>query len=926
MSFLDEMFGQSRSSGARCIGRAALLAAFAGIAPTAFAQNAGLGNVDAGEIYENSLDAVFQGADEGNIAPAGQGEVLDDLDFNVEVNEFDLVDLHVNNEDLAKVLQLLSIQSQRNIVASPNVSATVTADLYGVTFYEALEAILHVNGFGFQERGNFIYVYTREELAAIDQAARQQVSRVVTLSYLNAVDAAEFGKQLLSDEGSITTSVATDDFQLNAGTPTGADSFAHMATVVINDYEENVDAIVALLDELDARPAQVLVEATILQTTLNEANAFGVDFAILNNMNFTDFVGIGGPLSAVNGLIAGAGEDIAGNDVLVPSSGNGSAINSNIGNVEGNATFKAGIVNEDVSIFLRLLDEVTDVTVVSNPKILTLNRQPARVLVGTKVGYLNTTTTETATTQTVEFLDVGTELSVRPFVSDGGLIRLELTPKVSSAQLRAVTDNAGAQVTIPDEDTTELTTNVQLRDGQTAVLGGLFTETTTATRRQIPIFGDIPVIGNAFRGYDDDTRRSEIIFMITPSIVNDTQIAESGELAQDYITYARVGARKGTLPFSRDRQVGRLLIKARQLAEEGKRDEALFKVQRALALAPNSPDAHALRAKLSGNEPFQPTRSLMEGMLHEELIGGLDDGQSAGIFGEPEFNEPRFVEPAFDEPVFVEPMFTDANEGFENQFDQQADPAFVGGNTSPNANANGNAVTVENAPGETFESFDSFNADPAFEEGESVTAVPGSSEADAADAFESQFNNEFGDQFGNGFSEPAASRPAVTVAPSNAPAVAVWNADGTPAQITSSTPSAYVPSSDVPAIETSPAFTSTINPNEPISGIDQYGTPASEPVVVEEFVIGNGPRSVAQSTQSEPIDAEWLIETPVAENGQGEGWAQFQGMGVLMVPMPHGGMVQLPWPVNEQGGFTPYNGSFTTAPINSTDLSDDVNR
>src|SRR5262249_28090051 len=87
----------------------------------------------------------------------------------VKVDDHMIVDLHVNDEDLANVLQMLSIQSQKNIVSSKNVSAVVTASLYGVTFYEALDAILHVNGYGYIERGNFIYVYTLDELAKIEE-------------------------------------------------------------------------------------------------------------------------------------------------------------------------------------------------------------------------------------------------------------------------------------------------------------------------------------------------------------------------------------------------------------------------------------------------------------------------------------------------------------------------------------------------------------------------------------------------------------------------------------------------------------------------------------------------------------------------------------------------------------------------------------
>ena len=631
MHTLDSTYRQTAGISPRRIARLTLaLSMFAGTTQ-ALAQNSGL----SGYSDDAEVDANVTFSDDEGFA---EERPIGDLNFDVAVNEYDLVDLHVNNEDLGRVLQLLSIQSQRNILASNNVEASVTADLYGVSFYEALDAILHVNGFGYIERGNFIYVYTREEMEQIEEAARTREHRVFHLNHLNAVDAGSFAANLISEGGAIVTNAATEDFTLSGDNPVGADEFAAEATLVVWDYPEHIDAIAELLAEIDTRPLQVLVEATILQTTLNEANAFGVDFAILNDMDFLDFVGTGGPLSVVNGLISGEGETVAGTAVNAPGDdGNGSAIASAVGNIDGPATLKAGIVNEDVAVFLRVLDQVTDVTVVSNPKILTLNRQPARVLVGTKVGYLNTTTTETATTQTVEFLDTGTQLSVRPFVSDDGGIRLELKPQVSSAQLREVADNSGNTVTIPDEDTTELTTNVLLRDGQTAVLGGLFTETTTATRRQVPLLGDIPLIGSAFRGHDDSTRRNEIIFLVTPSIVNDALLDESGALASTYVENTRMGARDGTLPWSRDRRVGRLLIEARRHADEGDIDMAIFKVQKAIGLAPMSPDARVLLEELTNKKHRRPSRSLMEGIFHRELLEPMPGVEADGRYFRPIF-------------------------------------------------------------------------------------------------------------------------------------------------------------------------------------------------------------------------------------------------------------------------------------------------
>ncbi len=602
---------------------AAMLVLLAGT-PQGLAQSSSLNELSS-ETFKGGVDQPVIPGDIGTEGAAFEDpsffedDLVDPAGLDVSVDKYDLVDLHVNDEDLGRVLQLLSIQSERNIVASNAVSATITADLYGVTFFEALDAILHVNGYGYIEQGNFIHVYTRDELLAIEQATRERVTKVYRLDYLNAVDAAEFVQQLLSENGVIKTSAAAETFSIDDSNPVGADTFANEATLVITDYEENAEAIFELLEQLDTKPVQVLVEATILQTSLTEDNAFGVDFSILGNLDFADFAGIGGPLAAAGQLVRGVGQTLDGTDVDLSQVNNTTgAVTSSVGNVSSDAGIRGGIVTDDVAVFLRLLDEVTDVTVVSNPKILTLNRQPARVLVGTRVGYLNTTTTDTSTTQTVEFLDTGTQLSLRPFVAANGLIRLELKPQVSNFKLRETTGTGGSAVTIPDEETTELVTNVMVRDGQTVVLGGLFTETTTATRRQVPVLGDIPLIGAAFRGHEDNTRRSEIIFMITPSIVNDANLTLAGEEASDYITSTRAGAREGLLKFSRERRVSQMMIKAREHVAAGNTDQAIFVLDRALTLHPQAPDVRKMLAELRGTQIVTPSNSILDSVWGKE--------------------------------------------------------------------------------------------------------------------------------------------------------------------------------------------------------------------------------------------------------------------------------------------------------------------
>ncbi len=544
-------------------------------------------------------------------------------DSTVEVSEYMTVDLHVQDEELANVLQMLSLQSQRNIVLSNDVSATVTATLYDVTFYEALDAILHVNGYGYIERGNFIFVYTVEEIAQIEAAERQPISKVIRLNYLNANDAAEFVGPLLSEIGQIKTNGDPESFAIPDDAPIGDETYALQATMVVVDYEENVEEILALIEQLDTRPSQVLVEATILQTSLTEDNAFGVDFSIIGNVDFADF--ISGPLSTTNALLGGSSAEGG------VSEDTATSLTSSPGNTSGPSTFKLGVIQDDFSVFIRLLDEVTDVTILSRPALLVLNRQPARVLVGERVGFLNTTSTETSTTQTVEFLDTGTQLQFRPFVSDDGMIRMELSPSVSEGLIQPATDINGANVSIPNEITQELTTNVMVRDGSTIVLGGLFTEQTTASRRQVPVLGDIPVVGAAFRGHDDSTDRAEIIFMIKPTIVGDEQLMEMGERGLEYAERVRAGARSGLLPFSRDRMTAMLNVEAERAALAGDTSKALWKLRRSLSLNKSQPEALHLRDALLQKETFWPSRSILYKTLDGEAMKRIGQVEPVGV-------------------------------------------------------------------------------------------------------------------------------------------------------------------------------------------------------------------------------------------------------------------------------------------------------
>ncbi len=550
-------------------------------------------------------------------------------DQTVNVGSFGQIDLHVKDLELSRVLQLLSIQSQRNIVASRNVAGSVSADLYGVDFYEALDAILQPNGFGYREKGNFVYVYTTAEIQAIEEAERSLVHKIVRLNYMSAEDISTFVSPLLSPAGSISMSAAPAAGIQPSISDAGENTYAYSDMVIIRDYPENVDEILAVIKELDIKPKQVLIEASVLQAQLDEANAFGVDFSILIDYELGNFLR---PLNVVDTLISGS---VVGSPAtpIVSAAGTGEGLQSTVGStLTGDAGFKLGIIQEDFAVFMRALDRVADTTVIANPKLLVLNRQRADLLVGAKLGYLSTTATESTTTQTVNFLEVGTQLSVRPFVSQDEFIRLEIRPSISDGTTTAISG-----IVIPNQTTQEMTSNILVRNGQTVVLGGLFKEDTEISREQVPIAGDIPLLGAAFKGYDDKNERSEVIFLIKPTIMNDEVLYAQGDRAADYIEMTRLGAREGLLPWSRTRMTASHVRYALKYYNEGDMKKALWWVNIALTLDPNHRDARQIKEKITGERIFWPHRSSLieavDQIIEKKLEGGMADasGQSGPV-------------------------------------------------------------------------------------------------------------------------------------------------------------------------------------------------------------------------------------------------------------------------------------------------------
>ncbi|MEM6554029.1 MAG: secretin N-terminal domain-containing protein, partial [Planctomycetota bacterium] len=216
----------------------------------------------------------------------------------IEVGAMGQISIEAADVDIQTVLRGLAMQAGRNIIISRNVSGSVTFTIKDAEFYAALEAILDANGFKYVEKGSFIHVMTEDEYTKLMEATRQLSTKVIRLNYLTAKDASTFLTPMLSEKGKIVASGEVTA-GLDPSSDAGEDSFANAGTLVVHDFPDHIEQIEATLKQLDIQPKMVLIEATILQATLTENNALGVDFAVSADINGLD---LANPLSVVDQL------------------------------------------------------------------------------------------------------------------------------------------------------------------------------------------------------------------------------------------------------------------------------------------------------------------------------------------------------------------------------------------------------------------------------------------------------------------------------------------------------------------------------------------------------------------------------------------------------------------------------------------------
>lgn len=618
---------------------AALVATPSSSARTASGADSRVSELPAKPATKPTTEPTTTPADPFETAPSGTSLATTD----VNVSDAGTVEIHVNDANLVEVLRMLSLQSQRNIIASKDVRGTVTANLYDVTVREALDAILKANGYGYREKGNFIYVYTAKELDEMEKAERKPVTEIFRLYYTPAANVFDMLKPVLSSEGQIARTTPAKNGIESDGKDIGGDSHATEDILVVTDYPDRMEQVRRIIREVDRRPQQVLIEAVILRAVIQEGNELGIDFTAVGGVDFSSLSAVG---SAANSAGSGVDQALTGQIINNPAAG---GINDSglVAGRAGGSGLKLGIVKNNIGVFINALEGITDTVVLANPKVLVLNKQKGEVHVGSEQGYRTTVSTEVLAAEDVKFLETGTRLIFRPYIGDSGYIRLEVTPEDSSGSV----NGQG----LPNKFVTKVTTNVMVRDGHTIVIGGLFRESTDISRNGVPGLQHLPGVGPLFRSQKDNTTREEVIILLTPHIVKDMQAyAEASEEELKGTEQVRVGMRRGMMPWGRERLAETAYEKA--VAEMAKphpdRNKALWHLEAATNLNPKFREAISLRTRLSGEEVTSVDNSSVRSFIRRQIMAEKSAAPTTQFLPEV---APTPAAPATPEPMSLPP-------------------------------------------------------------------------------------------------------------------------------------------------------------------------------------------------------------------------------------------------------------------------------
>ncbi len=420
------------------------------------------------------------------------------------------IDIELQDAPIKDVLLLFSDIGRVNIIAGQGVNGKITMKLASVPWDQALDIILRSLGLGMEAEGNVIRVAKattleeerrkRIEKAASEVQLRPLNTELVPLSYATVGEMVPKVQSVLSSRGTVTPDSRTN-------------------TLIIMDVAENIVMAKSLVTSLDTQTPQVLIEARIVEARTSWLRSLGIQWGF----DYIQSAGTGNPTGLLfpnsMGVAGGSGSNQSTtNGLILPGSaaspnyavdlpapvgtGAGGAVGFSFGNI-------AGTLNTNLR--LSAAEDEGEVRIISAPKIVTLDNTQAQIEQGVQIPISQVSAQGVNT----RYVNATLALRVTPHVTNEGSVLLDVNVQKNEADFI----NTGAR-----GDPTILTKNAQsqmlITDGDTAVIGGIYTRNQSINRKKIPWIADIPIIGWFFKNKSEGDTRTEVLIFMTPKIIN----------------------------------------------------------------------------------------------------------------------------------------------------------------------------------------------------------------------------------------------------------------------------------------------------------------------------------------------------------------------------------------------------------------------
>jgi len=406
------------------------------------------------------------------------------------------ISLDFKDADIANILRLIAEVSDLNIIAGEEVEGKVTIRLVDVPWDQAMDVILLTKGLGFVRVGNVLRIApletlkTEKEARLMERRSKEKLEDlVVKLQPVNYADPSEMRdlvQRLLSARGSVNVDKRT-------------------STLIIKDIPSVIHEATALVKAIDTQTPQVVIEAKIVEASLNFSRALGANWGIGFNQG-SGSTGGGSGLHLADGTL----------DALIPvpdgdQQSNFISSNPVVGILNG--ALRLGLLGNDERIQLDLelmaAESNNRGKVISAPRVVTLDNREAVIKQGVAIKF----TEITRDTVTTSFVDAVLELRVTPHITANRSIIMKLKVSRNAPQLSSA---SGDVVGIAKNETE---TEALVRDGETMVLGGIYVVDNGKSTSKFPYLADIPFLGTIFRGVSIQDERRELLIFVTPRIV-----------------------------------------------------------------------------------------------------------------------------------------------------------------------------------------------------------------------------------------------------------------------------------------------------------------------------------------------------------------------------------------------------------------------